>query len=68
MSYVVSFVSGPGHYNEARHGLMDVARDEPCLTRITGPHLDPSTDREMIKTGWQKLLHAAHSVYITVYP
>ena len=32
---------GPGHYNEARHGVMDVARDEPCLTRVTaGPHLD----------------------------
>ena len=40
----VPFVLGPGHYNEARHGLMDVARDEPCLTHVTSIWTHASQD------------------------
>ena len=41
----VPFVLGPGHYNEARHGLMDVAGDEPCPASLVLQHLDTSLSR-----------------------
>ena len=59
----VPFVSGLGHYNEARHGLIDVARDKPLPHsgyRPTSGHMHTRDDQNRMA---ETLLHAAQCLH-----